>query len=86
MKVTVEINGSVKATLPLSPGGTGTDIWRRPDPAEVRPGFVPDLVQGRDGQARLLGERHDPALRPNGVAPALVPRFEALEHDIVPRR
>ena len=50
VKVTVEINGSVKATLPLSPGGTGTTFGVDLTPQKFGPGSYLISFKGATGR------------------------------------
>ena len=82
MTVTVEISGNVRATLPLSPGGTGTTFGVF-TPQNFAPGSY--LISFR---APLVAASHRPASRssrrPNGARRRSFPRTEAPERDIVP--
>ena len=51
MKVTVEINGSIKATLPLSPGGTGTTFGVDLTPQNFGPGSYLISFKGASGRS-----------------------------------
>jgi hypothetical protein len=52
LKITIEINGSVKATLPPSPGGTGTTYGVDLTPQKFKPGSY--LISFKSGAGKSL--------------------------------